>query len=245
MSQQGRVSRPMMFVGLAFALSGCATTPDNPDPWEPVNRAIFSFNEVADKAVLEPAAKGYRAVLPGRVRQSIGNFLSNLREPAYAVNSALQGQRVAFGTSVGRLIINTTLGIGGLFDPATTFGYPEVDTRFGETLQTWGVNQGPYVVLPFFGPDTVRGTVGRVPDIFLNPVWYLDPNWPWISQNVGEGLDFRSKNIETIDDLRAGSVDFYATIRSIYLQRLKAQANKGGGADAQNDAIFQGVPGDE
>ena len=243
MSQQGHVSRPLMFVGLALALSGCATAA-NPDPWEPVNRAIFSFNEVADKAVLEPAAKGYRAVLPNRVRESIGNFLYNLREPAYAVNSALQGERVAFGTSVGRLIINSTLGVAGLFDPATTFGYPKVDTRFDKTLATWGVGQGPYVVLPLFGPDTVRGAVGRVPDAFMNPIQYLDGNWPWISQNVAEGLDFRAQNIETIDDLRNGSVDFYATIRSIYLQRLNADQNTGG-ADSQNDAIFQEVPDNE
>ena len=151
MSHQGHVSRPLMFVALALALSGCATAAD-PDPWEPVNRAIFSFNEVADKAVLEPAAKGYRAVLPGRVRESIGNFLYNLREPAYAVNSALQGERVSFGTSVGRLLINSTLGsrwtIRSGHDVRLSEGRHPTSAK---TLATWGAGQGPYVVLPLYG----------------------------------------------------------------------------------------------
>jgi len=239
MSHQGRVSKSAGILVLAVTLSGCATT-GNPDPWEPVNRAIFSFNDVTDQMIVEPAARGYRAALPEPVRNSISNALANLREPAYAVNYALQGEREAFGTSIGRLIINSTLGIGGLFDAASAFGYPKSYTRFGTTLQTWGVDQGPYVVIPFLGPDTIRGLVGRVPDGFMNPVQYFNGEWPWITQNVTEGVDFRSRNIETIDDLRRGSVDMYATVRSIYLQTLNAGGRgEGIGADEQYNEIFQ------
>jgi phospholipid-binding lipoprotein MlaA len=226
-----------MILALTMALSGCATV-DNPDPWEPFNRAVFSFNEVADQMVVEPAAKGYRAVLPGAVRDKISNVLYNLREPAYTLNSALQGEGDAFGTSLGRLLINSTLGVAGLFDVASALGYDKVQTSFGGTLEKWGVGQGPYVVLPILGPDTVRGAFGRVPDAFMNPVQYVDADWPWITQTVTEGLDFRSRNIETIDDLRRGSVDMYATVRSIFLQRL--DPNRGPGGYRPNyDAIFQ------
>ncbi|WP_205625023.1 MlaA family lipoprotein [Geminicoccus roseus] len=237
MSHRWRVTRSAAILAVSVTLAGCATAAD-PDPWEPVNRAIFSFNEVTDQMFLEPAARGYRAALPQPVRDSIGNVLHNLREPAYAVNAALQGERDQFGTSVGRLIINSTLGIGGLFDVASAFGYQKVETRFDKTLQTWGVDQGPYVVLPFWGPDTLRGALGRIPDAYMNPIQYLDGEWPWITQNIMEGLDFRYRNIETIDDLRRGSIDMYATVRSIYLQRLKA-GTLADGPDAQYDAIFE------
>jgi phospholipid-binding lipoprotein MlaA len=237
MSHWSRASKPAMVLILTVVLSGCATA-GNPDPWEPVNRKIFSFNQVADAYVLEPVSKGYTAVVPQPVRTSIGNVLYNLREPAYAINSALQGEREAFGTSLGRLVINTTLGLGGLFDAASAFGYNKADNSFGSTLQKWGVDQGPYVVLPLWGPNTVRGTIGFVPDAFMNPVFYLSSDWPGITQNVAEGVDFRSNNMQTINDLRSGSVDMYATVRSIFLQRLNASTGPGTGT-AGYDSIFE------
>jgi phospholipid-binding lipoprotein MlaA len=237
MSQHRRVSRSAGVMALALTLSACATAGD-PDPWEPVNRAIFGFNEVADRAVLTPVSKGYRYVVPSPVRNSVTNFLSNLREPAYIVNHALQGERDAFGTAVGRLIINTTLGVGGLFDAASAFGYAPDETRFGTTLQKWGVDQGPYVVIPLWGPDTVRGALGRLPDAGMNPLSYLDANWPWITQNVVEGIDFHTRNMDTIEELRRGSVDMYATVRSIYLQRLNV-GDTGKGSNTQYDEIFE------
>ncbi|WP_222183166.1 MlaA family lipoprotein [Geminicoccus harenae] len=240
MSQQGHVARPVAILALALTLAGCATAED-PDPWEPVNRAIFSFNEVADRAVLTPVSRGYQAVVPEPVRDSVTNFLGNLREPTNFVNLALQGEREGFGTSVGRFFINTTLGVGGLFDAASAFGYQKQETRFGATLQKWGVGPGPYVVLPLFGPDVVRGAVGRVPDMTLNPTFYMSSDWPWITQRVTEGIDFHSRNMAVIEDLRRGSVDMYATVRSIYLQRLGAEI-AGSGSDAQYDAIFEEEP---
>ena len=220
MDESGGRTRLSWAVLAVLALGGC-TTVDNPDPWEPFNRAMFSFNEQADRFVIRPVAVGYRAVVPQPVRNRFTNFLSNLREPGIAAAAALQGEREEFGTSFGRFVINSTMGVFGLFDAASAFGYAPVETSFDETFASWGVPSGPYVVLPLLGPNVVRGVAGYVPQALTNPTWYVSGDWPWIGRNVGEAVTFREQNIETIDDLRHGSVDPYATVRSIFLQRMQ------------------------
>jgi phospholipid-binding lipoprotein MlaA len=227
---------------LLACLAGCSTTQqpysasDVADPIEPVNRAIFSFNMFVDRWVLEPVARAYRFVTPEAARRSVANFLANLRSPVILANDALQGERERAGITLGRFMINTTMGVAGLFDPATTLGYPRHDEDFGQTLGVWGVPSGPYIMLPLLGPSNGRDTVGRVGDYFINPL-----NHCCITQDERFGLlgtnavSEREANIELLDDLRANSIDLYATIRTIYTQKRAADIRNGRAPTDQED----------
>ena len=224
---------------LVVSLSGCATThqPGSVyDPIEPVNRAVFSFNMFLDTWVLEPVARAYRFITPEQARRSIANFLANLRSPVIFANDALQGERERAGITLGRFMINTTLGVAGLFDPATTFGLPRHDEDFGQTLGVWGVPNGPFLMLPLLGPSNGRDTVGRVGDYLINPL-----NHCCINQDERIGLfgttavSEREANIELIDDLRQNSIDLYATVRTIYTQKRAADIRNGRAPTDQED----------
>jgi phospholipid-binding lipoprotein MlaA len=233
---------------LVACLSGCATTQapsssqEVADPIEPVNRAIFSFNMFVDRWLLEPVARAYRFVTPEPARRSVSNFLANLRSPVIFANDALQGERDRAGVTLGRFMINTTLGVAGLFDAASAFGYHRHDEDFGQTLGVWGVPEGPYLMLPLLGPSNGRDTVGRVGDYFINPL-----NHCCITQDERLGLlgvtvvSEREANIELLDDLRANSIDLYATIRTIYSQKRAADIRNGRAPTEQEgyDDIFQ------
>ena len=181
-----------------------------------------------DTWLLEPVARGYRFVTPEAARRSVANFLANLRSPVIFANDALQGERDRAGVTLGRFMINTTMGVAGLFDPATAFGYPRHDEDFGQTLGVWGVPSGPYLMLPLLGPSNGRDTAGRVGDYFINPL-----NHCCINQDERLGLlgmtavSEREANIELLDDLRANSIDLYATIRTIYTQKRAADIRNG------------------
>jgi phospholipid-binding lipoprotein MlaA len=219
---------------LTACLNGCATTggpsssQEVADPIEPVNRAVFSFNMFVDRIVLEPVARAYRFVTPEAARRSVANFLANLRSPVIFANDALQGERERAGITLGRFMINTTLGVAGLFDPATAFGYPRHEEDLGQTLGVWGVASGPYLMLPLLGPSNGRDTVGKVGDYLINPL-----NYCCLNQDERLGLfgvtaiSEREANIELIDDLRANSIDLYATIRTIYTQKRAADIRNG------------------
>ncbi len=222
-----------LIVSTFFLLSSCAVnnnsqnimdkTPQTQDPWENFNRGTFAFNKVFDKYLLAPLAKGYRIVLPGEVRKGIRNFLSNLKEPWTSINAALQGDFKNSGTSIVRFGLNTTVGLLGIFDVATSLGYKKQKEDFGQTLAVYGVDSGPYLVLPLLGPSTVRDAIGKVTGFIADPVTIAlnqdgKENWIWIGTAVN-GIDFREQNLEKIDNLEATSVDFYATIRSLYLER--------------------------
>lgn len=229
----------------ATALGGCATRPVEPDelaafrerndPFEPFNRAVFKFNDVVDQTVLRPVAIGYRAVLPSGVRNGIRNFLDNLETPVILVNCLLQGEWQRAGDTTGRFMANTILGLGGLIDVASDAGIPKHDEDFGQTLAVWGVNSGPYVVLPLLGPSTFRDGVGLGVDALIDPFGILggdqlygeyDKEGPWVRLAV-DNVDWRARNLETIDDLRRTSLDFYATVRSAYRQRRIAEISNG------------------
>lgn len=159
----------------ATLLTGCATAKQQPaveenDPWERYNRAVFRFNNKVDRNIVKPVAKGYRNVFPGPVRLSVGNFFRNLFEPTTIINDLLQGKLGQAASDTGRLLINTTIGIFGLFDVATTWGIERNQEDFGQTLAVWGINPGPYVILPFLGPSNIRDGVGLIPYYF-----YTDP----------------------------------------------------------------------
>ncbi|MDA9558551.1 VacJ family lipoprotein [Alphaproteobacteria bacterium] len=199
------------------------TAPQAQDPWEEMNRGTFAFNKFFDKYLLSPLAKGYRFILPGEVRTGVRNFLSNLKEPWTTINSALQGDLKNTGNSLVRFCLNTTVGLLGIFDVASSIGFEKQKEDFGQTLAVYGLDSGPYLVLPLLGPSTVRDAIGKVAGIVGDPVTLAlnregKDDWLWIGTAL-KGVDFREQNLEKIDNLEATSVDFYATIRSLYLER--------------------------
>ena len=195
------------------------------DPLEPINRAIFSFNNIADKIILEPAAKGYKK-LPSPLQSGISNFLSNLRTPLVVVNQFLQGQGENAIQSSGRFIVNSTIGVFGLFDVADKIGLEEKEEDFGQTLATWGVGDGFYVVLPLFGPSNLRDTTGMVMTMLTDPInaYVVSEGESWLvpMRTAANAVDQRSKIIDEVNALRDNSVDYYAAVRSSYYQNRNA-----------------------
>jgi len=220
---------------LGLALSGCAGPPrpasaeaqDFDDPFEGTNRAIFGFNQVVDRNVLVPVAKTYRTVLPEPVRESVHDFLQNLDDPVIFANDALQGEFGLAGNTLARFALNTTIGIGGLFDVATRVGIPRHSNDLGVTFAEWGVPDGPYLVLPVMGPSNPRDLVGEVGDGFADPGNIIASEhhriWASFARALVAGIDERSRNIETLADIERTSIDYYATIRSLYRQRRASQ----------------------
>jgi len=198
------------------------------DPFEPVNRAIFSFNNAADRIVLEPIAKGYKK-LPSPIQSGINNFLSNLRTPIVVVNQLLQGQGENAAQSSGRFIINSTVGIFGLFDVAENIGFEEKKEDYGQTLATWGVGDGFYIVLPLFGPSNLRDTSGMVLTMLTDPInaYAVNEGEAWLvpMRTAANAVDQRSQIIDEVNALRDNSVDYYAAVRSSYYQNRKAAIN--------------------
>jgi phospholipid-binding lipoprotein MlaA len=203
------------------------------DPLENINRVIFGINEVVDFVLLRPAAEIYRAIVPDPVRNGVTNVLDNLFAPVSFLNHVLQGEAERATVTLFRFLTNSTLGLGGLVDLSSDWGYPRYDTDFNQTLMAWGVDTGPYLVLPLIGPSSFRGGVGFVGDYYADPLnLYLNnrhhrKHHYWLT--VRYGLDIvnrREKVLETIDNLRSDSLDFYVTMRSIYFQRQAYMAEK-------------------
>ena len=198
------------------------------DPFEPVNRAIFSFNNVADRIVLEPIAKGYKK-LPSPLQSGINNFLSNLRAPLVVVNQLLQGQGENAIQSSGRFIVNSTVGVFGLFDVAEKIGLEEKEEDFGQTLATWGVGEGFYIVLPLFGPSNTRDATGMALTMITDPInaYAVTEGEAWLvpTRTAINAIDQRSQIIDEVNALRDNSVDYYAAVRSSYYQNRKAAIN--------------------
>ena len=230
----------------ALVLSACATPPsDDPeavaewhainDPLEPLNRGIFQFNVGIDKVVIRPLASGYRWLFPSFMRESIKNVLDNLSEPLNFANSLLQGDIGRAGTAAGRLLVNSTIGLAGLFDIAETMGLEPVDEDFGQTLATWGTGEVAYLILPVLGPSSVRDGLGRGIDFFINPINYSLDNagleWVGWTMTAVNGIDQRSRHIETLDEIERTSVDYYAAIRSLYRQRRQDLIHNGESTD--------------
>ncbi len=198
------------------------------DPIEPINRAIFSFNNVADRIILEPTAKGYRK-LPTPIQSGITNFLSNLRAPLVVINQILQGQGDNAVQSTGRFLLNSTVGVFGLIDVAEKIGLEEKEEDFGQTLATWGVGDGFYIVLPLFGPSNLRDTTGMVMTMVSDPInaYAVSEGEAWIvpMRTAANAVDQRSKIIDEVNALRDNSVDYYAAVRSSYYQNRNAAIN--------------------
>ena len=205
-----------------LALAACATQPDE-DPLEGYNRAVQGFNTALDKAIIRPVAVGYRYITPDPLRERIGNFSDNLREPLNMINSFLQGDFEQGMVSFWRFTLNSTVGILGIHDVAATAGLKERREDFGQTLATWGVGGGPYLVLPIFGPSNPRDTVGLVAGWFMDPFTYFLESDDRIYLGVGQALVERERLIDPIDDIYDTSLDPYVTFRSVYEQLRAAQ----------------------
>jgi phospholipid-binding lipoprotein MlaA len=214
----------------AVALAGCATqrSPSPRDPFEPVNRATFEFNDNADRFVFKPVAEGYRAVLPEVVRTGVRNFFSNLRDPWNAVNQLLQGKVELALSDSWRFIVNSTFGLGGVMDVATDMRLPKHNEDFGQTLGVWGLDTGPYLVIPIWGPSSVRDGVGLVADAYAFLPWWI-PDWldwqhrvAW--QNSLLALDFvniRANLLDATNILEEAALDRYAFVRDAFFQRRR------------------------
>jgi phospholipid-binding lipoprotein MlaA len=196
------------------------------DPLEGLNRATFGFNNFLDRILIEPVARGYHAIVPGPVRTGMRNFLRNLRSPVNAANQILQGDIEGGASDVARFAVNTTVGIAGLFDIADNMGLHYEYEDFGQTLGTWGIGQGPYLVLPILGPSTVRDTVGLAVDTYADPLriyLYNTDNEGWqYARVIMTAIDTREQLLDVIDDLRKNSFDYYAATRSTYAQHREA-----------------------
>jgi phospholipid-binding lipoprotein MlaA len=228
----------------AGLLPACASLPpgerDPRDPMERFNRSMYKFNDTLDRGVARPAAKAYVKVTPAPVRTGVSNFFRNLNSVTVIANNLLQAKPRAFFTETARLVVNTTIGIGGLFDPASQFGIPAGDEDFGQTLGRWGVKSGPYIVLPVLGPSTVRDTVGLVGDQFTDPKYYLiDDFWVNAGLTVLSLVDSRAGLLGT-DEVLASSFDPYVFMRNAYLQRREFQVSDGRSSQqAEEFEIFE------
>ncbi len=232
-----RLSHALALVGL-LTLGGCATRPDpadpeavaefeqNNDPLEPANRVSYAVHDAIDQAVLEPAARGYRYVVPEPVRMGIRNALSNLRTPVILLNDLLQGEGQRARVTLGRFMVNSTLGIAGILDVSEDWGVPGHTEDFGQTLAVWGVGEGPFLFLPILGPSNPRDLTGTVVDFASDPLTYFGQGAIVDALSLTRTgltvLDVREGLIATVTPVREGSLDPYATFRSGYRQRRNA-----------------------
>ncbi len=244
------MSRYRLLLPALLLVSGCATLPSSPrdarDPFERFNRSMYKFNDAADRAVLRPTAKAWRAVVPRPARRGLSNFASNLAYPNVIVNDFLQGKFADGGRDVARLLINTVCGLG-LFDPATVAGLIKHDEDFGQTLGKWGVHSGPYLVLPLLGPSTVRDAPSKLVDDYGDARHYLTDNYVRYGLWVTNAVELRARLLDS-DALLDQAFDPYALVRSAWLQRREFQVHDGAtaakGADADAPLEEEAPPPD-
>ncbi len=227
---------------LAGMLSGCATPPPKSnaedyqaykqlnDPLEPTNRVFYKVNNTLDRYAMKPVAKGYVHITTQPIRNHVGNFVTNIGEPKRLVNFMAEGQSRDAGTSLVRFLLNSTVGIGGIFDPAAALGYPETDTDFAVTLAIWGVPPGPYLYLPVFGPSGVRDALNYPAEMFATPM-YAAPETDALDDfgYAETGLHLinsRAEYLQPIDQIQATALDPYATFRSLYRQSRDSEVQQ-------------------
>jgi phospholipid-binding lipoprotein MlaA len=245
----------LLFVLLLF---GCATTREATesgkpraaaeeteranDPLEPLNRAVYAFNDKLDRYLLKPVATGYRAAIPAPVRTGVSNFFRNLREPAVLVNDALQGKFKEAASDLGRFLTNTTLGVFGLVDVASHFGLEHHNEDFGQTLAVWGVGEGPYLVLPLLGPSNIRDGIGLYGDQQLYPPAYMEEQSTAWKLYLIEAIDTRARLLDAGDILeQAAGQDPYVFVREAYRQRRRSLIEDGAtaGPSPLDPSIFE------
>jgi phospholipid-binding lipoprotein MlaA len=217
----------MLPLASALVIAGCASVPDEArdprDPLEDYNRKVYKFNEALDKAIVKPVAKGYKAVTPEPVDRGVTNFFNNIADVNSAVNNLFQFKLSRFGSDVSRVAVNSTVGILGFFDVASNMGLPSYKEDFGQTFGYWGDDSSPYLVVPFFGPSTLRDSVGMVGDILVDPFFSVNKNqvyWGFVALRL---VDKRADLLTASKILEEAAVDPYAFLRDAYLQRRRSQ----------------------
>jgi phospholipid-binding lipoprotein MlaA len=231
---------------LGLALAACSTQhptkPDPRDPWESLNRATFAFNDQLDRAIAKPVAKAYQKVTPQAIQTGVANAYSNIGYPTVFINDLLQGKVKAFARDAGRFLLNTTVGIGGIFDPATPVGLESNNEDFGQTLGVWGVSTGPYLVLPILGPSDIRDGVGLIPEEFTDGRHYIKSSL--VRWGVrGLGLVNRRARLLGGESLLDQTFDRYSFIRNAYLERRNYLVKDGNVPEAE--PADAGLPPDD
>jgi phospholipid-binding lipoprotein MlaA len=237
--------------GLLLSCCGCAASPSDSataeeadsqnDPAEGVNRAIFKANLAADHAVMRPVAQAYTDHVPEAVQTGVHNVVQNLKEPAVAINDLLQGNVNHAWEAVQRLAVNSTVGGAGLVDVAAKWGLPPHKADFGETLAVWGVGEGPFVELPLLGPSNPRDAVGTAVDLALNPLTFVGgapATYAGVATGGANVVDTRVQHLQGLDELERNSLDYYATLRSVYRQHREAEISKAKEPEGQVDISF-------
>jgi len=245
---QKRIIRSFLVGFSLIAVTGCASAPDPSftggisDPFEGMNRAVFAFNEGADAIVLKPIAEGYRFIVPSPARTGVRNALRNLKSPIIFGNEILQGDLDGAGKAFTRAAINSLVGVGGLFDVAGYEGIDYEEEDFGQTLAVWGIGHGPFMIAPIMGPGSFRDFSGKIVDTVMDPLyWWLNntDQEEWLTARTGaQVLSTREELLDVLSELKMGAIDYYATIRSVYVQNRAALV-----ADQDpNDAFFNDIP---
>ncbi len=216
----------------ATALAGCATTPPDAanDPYEQTNRDTLKLNGKIDKYFVVPTVAVYFVLVPEGGRRGVHNFLGNLSLPTIFVNDMLQGEVSRAGKSMWRLVINSTLGLGGFLDPASKIGIPGHGEDFGQTLAVWGVTEGPYLMLPFLGPSNPRDAVGLAVDTAIDPtnqIAFKQHMWWSAGREYFTLLDVKGQTYQTVQGIQRSSVDYYSSLRSLYRQLRAEQIRNG------------------
>jgi phospholipid-binding lipoprotein MlaA len=237
-----RSVRPLTCLVIASLLGGCASVPpgakDPRDPWQGYNRAVFFFNTDFDNAFLKPTAKAYQFVTPDAVDEGVTNFFNNVADATSAVNNALQFKLSRAGNDVGRVLVNTTVGLVGFFDVASNLGMANYKEDFGQTLGYWGFEAGPYFVLPILGPSSVRDSFGLAGDIALDPFFSINKNevyWGFVTLRV---VDRRADLLVAGELMDEAAIDPYAFVRDAYLQRRRALVYDGDPPMSADDDVM-------
>jgi phospholipid-binding lipoprotein MlaA len=233
----------MFLVLLATCFTaGCSSIPkeqrDPRDPWQLYNRAMFKFNTDFDNAFLKPVSQGYQAITPEPVNHGITNFFNNVADLTSAVNNALQFKLSRAGSDVGRVVVNTTVGLVGFIDVASNIGIPSYKEDFGQTLGYWGFGDGPYFVMPILGPSSVRDTVGFAGDIVIDPFFSLQEDEIYWGFVVLRAIDTRAGLLAAGDLMDEAALDRYVFVRDAYLQRRRNLVHDGNPPDDQDYDLF-------
>jgi phospholipid-binding lipoprotein MlaA len=220
---KARYVRAALGVVFLLSVSACVTLPPNSqrvpqDPWESWNRGVYRINDKVDRAIAAPVARTYVRIVPSPIRTGVSNFFSNLDTPTVMINDALQGKFLAAANDLGRFVLNSTVGLAGILDPATSAGLDRNDEDFGQTLGHWGVHPGPFVELPIFGPSDLRDAPGKVVDSYTNPRQYIKNSYVKYGLYLPSLVNTRA-HLLPLDETLKRVYDPYAFVRDAYLQR--------------------------